>query len=193
LGEGGYLFKRVRHLVVNCEMELADVEATDLGVLPSNFGGVAARNLRFLAERLEYERRAQFFVRWDVMERLETLCLDLRGYSLPRNRYLHKADVFRLARSLEGKGLEMLVIAGLRSWSHYPDTDPLEIAEVEGGIWDPEERVWVDERGPMDINWWMMFKNAVRPGGCLVFVDKENDLEVKLLRPDARHMAMVDR
>lgn len=192
--DGGprYLFQRLRHLVVNSVPALADVEATELGMLPSTWGPGVTRNLACLAERLEYERRAHLLLRWNALERLETLCLDLRGYSLSEDRYLHDEDVVSLARSLSGKSLRLLVIAGLRSWGRYPGPFALGIAEVESAVWDSVRRVWMSEKRGEGISWWHMFREAVRPGGQLVFVDKQNEEELRLLRPAPRHKALLD-
>lgn len=186
--EGGaprYLYQRLRHLVVNTVPALAGVQADDLGTVPSVWLPAASRNLVYLAERLDYERRANLLMRWDALESLETLFLDLRGYSMPETRFLYFGDVVRLAQGLAGKRLKLLVIAGLRSWRDYPGTEPLGIDEVEGGVWDPEDRVWVNASGGRAVNWWRAFARAVRPGGRLVFVDREDGDELRLLRPSS--------
>ncbi|KAL2161533.1 hypothetical protein VTH06DRAFT_8095 [Thermothelomyces fergusii] len=184
--EGGapvYLFGRIRHLVLNCVPALARLEAADLGMLPAARCAQTRRNLAYLEERLEHERRAHLRVRWDAMERLETLCLDLRGFSMPRRGYLDVEDVLRLAWSLHGKRLRLLVIAGLRSFRSYHGFDPETIEDVEGGVWDPSLGAWVSRKKGVGINWWKVFRGAVRPGGRLVFVDKSN--EDGLLPPGA--------
>ncbi|KAL2183742.1 hypothetical protein L209DRAFT_766436 [Thermothelomyces heterothallicus CBS 203.75] len=176
-GEGGtpvYLFGKIRHLVVNCVPALAGIEAEDLGMMPATRCAQTRRNLEYLEERLEQERRAHLRVRWDAMERLETLCLDLRGFSMPEHRYLYVEDVLQLARSLHGKRLELLVIAGLRSFRSYHGFDPEKMADVEEGMWNPGLGAWVSKKKGVGINWWKMFEGAVRPGGRLVFVDKSN-------------------
>lgn len=188
-----YLFQRIRHLVVNTVPALAEVEVFELGMLPSTWGAEVSRNLVYLEARLEYERKANLRLRWDALERLESLFLDLRGYSLPTAKYLFDEDVLRLAWSLSGMGLELLVIAGLRSWERlYPGPDALTIEEVEGGSWDLERQVWVDEANG-GINWWKMFERAVKPGGRLILVDKDagraNDL--RLLQPGRHYGAML--
>ncbi|AEO53932.1 hypothetical protein MYCTH_2106715 [Thermothelomyces thermophilus ATCC 42464] len=177
--EGGtptpvYLFGKIRHLVVNCVPALARVEAEDLGMMPATRCAQTRRNLEYLEERLEYERRAHLRVRWDAMERLETLCLDLRGFSMPEHGYLDVEDVLQLARSLRGKRLKLLVIAGLRSFRSYHGFDPEKMADVEEGTWNPRLGAWVSKKKGVGINWWKMFEGAVRPGGRLVFVDKSN-------------------
>ncbi|KAG7292598.1 hypothetical protein NEMBOFW57_002633 [Staphylotrichum longicolle] len=146
-----------------------DDRATDLAVLPLNFGREAARDLMILADRLEDERRAQFLVRWEAMERLETLCLDLRGYRAPPHPFLAEEDVVQLARSLEGKGLELLVIAGLRSWACYPGPDELEIAEVEGGTWTHRSRHGL---ATLDLRYSKEFTVTVNDGPSLSSLER---------------------
>jgi hypothetical protein len=195
-GDGGdreYLFRRVRHLVVNTVPALAEVDASDLAMSPSTWTTEASQNLVALTERLEYERRANLLLRWDALERLESLFLDLRGYSLPRGaRFLYEHDVARLAASLAGKRLALLVVAGLQSWYAYRGPDVLGIEEVEAGVWDAQREVFVDPGRGGCVNWWKMFKPAVRPGGRLVFVDKDarDGNELALLRPDSRLWAV---
>jgi hypothetical protein len=116
------------------------------------------------------------------MAALETLCLDLRGYSLPRGRTLSEGDVAKIARSLEGKGLGLLVIAGLRSWWRYPGADPLTVAEVEEGVWSDQRQLWLNPRDEREVNWWKVFRGAVRPGGRLVFVDRHDGGQLGLLQ-----------
>ncbi|KAL2017705.1 hypothetical protein VTK56DRAFT_1730 [Thermocarpiscus australiensis] len=183
-----YLFQHVRHLVLNTVPQLAELGACDVGTMPSVWRHDSILNLVRLEDRLVFERKANLLLRWNALERLESLFLDLRGYSHPKKRYLCDEDVVDIATSLWGKGLKLLVVAGLRSWSWYPGPEPLGIEEVQAGTWDPEWGAWVDERKAGMINWWRMFEKAVRPGGRLVFVDKQRGDEVKLLRPRSNHM-----
>ncbi|KAL1837924.1 hypothetical protein VTJ49DRAFT_3244 [Mycothermus thermophilus] len=124
-GNARYVYQRVRHLVVNAMlMEFWDhyIER----------------------DELPKERRISTIgLRWAALEHLETLCLDLRGYTIPdRRQYLQKEDLIRLSRALQGKGLRLLVIAGLRSYESYPGPDLLGIDEVERAEWSEEEGVW---------------------------------------------------
>ncbi|KAK4105432.1 hypothetical protein N658DRAFT_118658 [Parathielavia hyrcaniae] len=177
-----YVFQRIRHLVVNCVPALAGLEAADLGTVPSTWNPAAARNLVWLTGRLEYERKANLRIRWDAMVRLESLFLDLRGYTVTKNLFINVEDVLRLARSLKGKSLELLVIAGLRSGTRYHGPDPLTMEDVEGGVWDAQWQLWGSKKRGRGVNWFLMFKDAVRPGGRLVFVDRSDGNMVKLLR-----------
>ena len=95
--------------------------------------------------RLEYERKANLRMRWRAMERLESLCLDLRGYTYPGAQYIRVDEVVDIAHSLSGMNLEVLVIAGLRSWGESPGPGVLSIEEVERGTWEAGSRAWVDE------------------------------------------------
>ena len=113
--------------------------------------------------------------------------MDLRGPQL-----LSSAELAKVARALGGKGLKLLVVAGLRSWDMYPGGNALELAEVEGGTWDAEWEVWRRGlNGEGEVNWWKMFMGAVRPGGRLVFVDKQDGGELSLLQPDAHHRNLL--
>jgi hypothetical protein len=196
-GDGGkevgpeYLFQRLRHLVVNTVPKLAEEEVYDFGMMPSTWNLKSRHNLRMLQERLEYERRANLLLRWDAMERLETLCLDLRGYNYPGMRYLFEEDVTDIARSLWGKNLALLVVAGTRSWRRYPGFEAMEIDEVERGTWDRQKDAWVDERMGRSVNWWQMFARAVRPGGKLVLVDNQDGAGVRQQRLDPHDTVML--
>lgn len=192
-GAPRYLFQRLRHLVVNTVPELTQLEAHHFGSLPRSWGPEVAQNLELIEERLEYERRANLLMRWRAMDRLESLCLDLRGYTYPGMRYLAEEDVLEIAHALFGMDLKLLVVAGLRSWAEYPGPGVVEVGEVETGTWDRERRAWVDVGKAERVNWWEMFSRAVRPGGRLVLVDKQEGDGVRLLRldPQPTHQAAM--
>ncbi len=171
-GELRYWYQRLRGLVVTREWLRGD------GAVPQGWRTVEGRDVL-----------ANLKVRWEEMGRLEVLCLDLRRGGGPEPEYMRNLELARLAQSLKGRGLALLVIAGLRSDASYPGGEASGVAEVEDGRWDARRRVWrkgSDERGD-DINWWKTFGEAVRPGGRLVFVDKRDGGELSLLQPDARH------
>ncbi|KAK3896375.1 hypothetical protein C8A05DRAFT_20631, partial [Staphylotrichum tortipilum] len=185
-GGGGreYIHRGLRRLVVNSVLKLTDLEVADFGglIMPGWHGRVW-RGPGTLAEMLDREQMAHLMLQWDAMGRLNMLFLDLRGYSLPRNSYPFDEDVARLAKSLE-ENLTLLVIAGLRSWWRYPSPDPIEIEEVEEGVWDPQLEMWVSGIPGVGVNWWRMFSGAVRPGGRLVFVDRQDGNEIMLLEDE---------
>ncbi|KAK4205265.1 hypothetical protein QBC40DRAFT_271384 [Triangularia verruculosa] len=120
--------------------------------------------------------------------------------------FLLRSFVAKLAKSMSGLHLRRLTIAGLRSYvgkygydaSSMRD-ETLNENDLTRGFWDDERELFVDESfcGEVDeagngvktrfINWWMMFVTAVRPGGKLVFVDREYDAEAVIVtdRPDS--------
>lgn len=90
-GEGGgsrYLFQRLRHLVANTVPELAELKPD-----PSTRDLATTRHVEYLDARLEYKRKANLRMRWRAMERLESLCLDLRGYIYPGAQDIHLDEV----------------------------------------------------------------------------------------------------
>ncbi|KXX81881.1 hypothetical protein MMYC01_202338 [Madurella mycetomatis] len=189
-GEGGkkepkHLFQRIRHLVLNTVPALAVSEPWDVGTLPAATSHTLFPNMEMVRERLCFERKANFCLRWKALERLESLFLDLRGLSFLHKPFLDLDEVGELALSLQGMGLKLLVIAGLRSWRCYPGPRVAEITDVEGGRWDPQWKVWIDERIG-SVNWWWTFAGALQPGGRLILVDKQNGgSELKLGRSES--------
>ena len=141
----------------------------DMGYDPEELGAVPLEILRAFAD----QATSQLMLRWQAMEGLEVLAVDLRVYSRPGRPHVDIYEVRRLARSLRGKGLKLLVIAGLRSWSMYDEGRALKVADVEGGWWDPNLMIW-RMSGRIGANWWKEFMRAVRPGGRLVFVDRHD-------------------
>ncbi|KAL2123204.1 hypothetical protein VTJ04DRAFT_3659 [Mycothermus thermophilus] len=167
-GEEGvrYVYQELRHLVVNSVMYDYQVGRGRPGSsriinLHGNTFAVPTPDSEVSAPwgsgELEIERRrCAIGLRWDALEKLETLCLDLRGYSLRRWPSCIKwEEVEQLARALQGKGLGLLVLAGLRSYGLFPGPEPLEFGE--GGL--------------AGGKWLQMFEGAVRPGGRIVLVD----------------------
>ncbi|GAB1310872.1 F-box domain-containing protein [Madurella fahalii] len=183
--EPKYLFQRIRHLVLNTVPGLAQLEPWDAGVMSPTRPINQVHNLETVRDRIRFERKANFCLRWKALERLESLFLDLRGLTYLHKEYLSLQEVGELALSLQGMGLKLLVIAGLRSWLFYPGPQPADISEVGGGIWEAEQKVWIDDRKIGWVNWWRTFTGALQPGGRLILVDKQNGgAEFKLVRRD---------
>ncbi|KAH6650220.1 hypothetical protein F5144DRAFT_555623, partial [Chaetomium tenue] len=139
-----------------------------------------------LRQTLHCERTAYLWVRWDKMERLESLFLDLRGYSM-HPRTLFDEDVAYIARRLSENPLELLVIAGLRSWRFYPGPDPATMEEVVMGEMDPDFRVWRTYGYGTDINVFKTFRAAVRPGGRLVLMATAREEKWMYTIPEGTH------
>ncbi|KAH6854215.1 hypothetical protein B0I37DRAFT_349566 [Chaetomium sp. MPI-CAGE-AT-0009] len=124
--------------------------------------------------RLHKDRLMHFHVRWEALEQLETLFLDLRGYSAEYSTH-NNTEISRIAGMLQGKHLKLLVIAGLRSWQFYPGCEPMTLEEVSrgelGGELDPNPGLYTSGRFGREVNMFKSFQGAVRPGGKLVLVD----------------------
>lgn len=167
-GEGRtiFLYERMRHVMFNADSKLFPLGASDFGIMPDHPMDVAQDTIDKVRLRLEVEQFSHLLVNWSLMPRLETLFLDLRKFSW--DVLDDMAVVEDAARRLAGKGLELLVVAGLRSYALYPG---------------PAEMVWENCRGPTDrsdfypggVDWIRMFKLAVRPGGRLILIDKQLD------------------
>ncbi|KAK0733426.1 hypothetical protein B0T26DRAFT_624713, partial [Lasiosphaeria miniovina] len=130
---------------------------------------------------LDFERAAYLHVDWRQLSKLEMLFLDCRGYS---HGVIERREIVDLARALRSSGmpLRLLVIAGLRSYHRYPGSEALTIDEVESGVPGPEQDVVYNDSGN-GVNWWLMFRRAVQPGGRLIFIDKK---ETKMAQLDEK-------
>ena len=173
-----FCYKYIRHLVINTDPRLMRKIAEEVGLMPlSGSAGPAVRqNLELIEAQLRWERVAYLNVEWHKLERLESLFLDLRSYSCPHTDCLGVDDVLRLAYSLAGKKLKLLVITGLRSYALHPGVKPLSISDVEKrrNHGTAEQPVWAGDS--LDsVNWFLMFSDAVRPGGTLILVDRQCD------------------
>lgn len=162
-----YLCERIRWLCINTFprlLKIAPLDAAD----PEN-----GETIRAIGERLEEEWRDTYALDWGRMKRLRGLWVDLRIWEVV-NRGRREEDGFfrrvasKLVEGLKGKGLEVLVIAGLGGFKE--EEGEAKWADVEeGGKWDEESGLWRFERGRID--WFRSFKEAVRPGGKVIFVN----------------------
>jgi hypothetical protein len=182
-----YLYRRIRHLVLNTIPDFATLSLLEVSTnAPASLGEFVRRNIDSaipeefawedrVEKRLEFERRANLCLEWSRLTDLESLFVDLRGIAHSegwrRKPYVLYEHVVDLASSLQGKGLKILVIAGLRSEGRYPGPEPATIIEIDEGEWDPATKLWRVTRGNK-INWWRLFRGVVRPGGRLILVDK---------------------
>ncbi|KAK0667174.1 hypothetical protein QBC41DRAFT_324428 [Cercophora samala] len=118
--------------------------------------------------------------------------------------YLGILFVAKIAKAMSGKGLRKLVIAGLRSYNGDRGYDSCGLRDdftvrksVTAGRWDANRELfmdtpyagdwWYSARRSLQVeipNWWMMFVTAVRPGGKLIFVDREYDYAARELIED---------
>ncbi|KAK0729115.1 hypothetical protein B0T21DRAFT_370384 [Apiosordaria backusii] len=225
--ERRYLFSRIRHLSIITHPLRGSVGlASLLGVdwvhelKNSDYYKNAAnkdafdKRYRKIARWLMKERTNQFKLLWHKMPRLEEVYLDLRGMTIPcslatppgyedtfRMRGYYSVEfVANLAKTMSGRGLRRLTIAGLRSYTGdqgydaWSCRDKLNIKrDITAGSWDENRFYFINEifagerdedRMPVKtqmVNWWMMFVTAVRPGGKLVFVDREYDNEARTI------------
>lgn len=111
-------------------------------------------------------RRAYLWVRWDRLTRLETLFLDLRGYST-EPRTVHGSDLAKIAGMLHGMRLKLLVVAGLRSWGLFPGFDPTTMRDVETGGESQIPWLWMNEGFGGDLNVFKTFRERSGRVGSL--------------------------
>ncbi|KAK0656639.1 hypothetical protein B0T16DRAFT_487931 [Cercophora newfieldiana] len=182
-------YEMLRHLMINTPMDVWRMSVRDMVMMPDSRGLTPSeeRNLNNLDSALSSERSACLELDWRRLKGLETLFLDLRGYSLGFSRGddrplgLGFLGVSVLAKTLMlyRGGLKMLVIAGLRSYKLYPGAQELDIeTEIDHTReTDPDTgmRYLASSTAKDGCNWFMMFRVAVRPGGKLIFVDKKTD------------------
>lgn len=168
------LYKFIRHLMFRVRLDYLDLVAGDFEDTTHGRNPVAGENFPWVEAWLTHERMSQLVVEFGNMPRLESLFLDLRGYS----RDLFEDEHFlRLAtENLLGKGLKLLVIAGLRSGPWYPGPTALTL-EVEGSSEGSSRDLndWGQPRMQSSWHWIRRFRRAVRPGGRLILVDRACD------------------
>ena len=161
-----YLYQRFRHLILNADPSLAEALMTDAWVYPLTASLSSQVVPWLIAERLDIERHANLSIDWRAMPSLESLFLDIRGFS---QMVIDEDKVEDAAKMLEGKNLDLLVIAGLRSLEFYPSPEDMKVEEPRNGtgrflITDTDEKDWIG-----------LFRKAVRPGGKLILVDKQTN------------------
>ncbi|KAK3341425.1 hypothetical protein B0T25DRAFT_573807 [Lasiosphaeria hispida] len=145
-----FCFQLIRHLVLNTSPRLMEASAGDLGAIPSTSAdGITRHNLEIIEELLWSERKTRLEVDWWRLERLETLFIDIRSYGCSFVNSIDADGLYEMAEPLKG---------------------PLSIEDVETGKMDS----YGDQKGRSidGHNWWLVVRDAVRPGGKLVFVDK---------------------
>jgi len=176
-GRGGattkeeYLCERIKWLCINTFPRLLKVAPLDAAD-PENGETIAA-----IGERLEREWRDTYALDWGRMKRLRGLWVDLRIWEVVNRGRRVEDGVFRrvvskLAEGLKGKGLEVLVISGLRGVEEEEEAKWANVGE--GGKWDEENRLWRFDGGRID--WFRNFKEAVRPGGQVIFVNTVSEV-----------------
>ncbi|KAK0731477.1 hypothetical protein B0H67DRAFT_74916 [Lasiosphaeris hirsuta] len=166
-----FCFQLIRHLMLNTSPRLMGARAEEFGALPSTPAtGITRRNVQMIEELLWSERKTWLELDWGRLERLETLFIDVRNYGSGIVEGVDADDLYEMAESLSGKNLKLLVIAGLRSYKLFPGVELLNIEEVER--WETDSGETQAGRSLDGYNWWLVFRDAVRPGGKLVFVDK---------------------
>ncbi|KAK3383823.1 hypothetical protein B0T24DRAFT_688502 [Lasiosphaeria ovina] len=168
-----FIYSRIRHLMLTTSPETWFLQAQDIIDIPDRASPSAQEAFEVIHDCLDFERAAYLHVDWRQLSSLEMLFLDCRGYS---HGVIERREIVDLARALRSSGmpLRLLVIAGLRSYHRYPGSEALTIDEVESGVPGPEQDVVYNDSGN-GVNWWLMFRRAVRPGGRLIFIDKRFD------------------
>ncbi|KAK4453318.1 hypothetical protein QBC34DRAFT_395268 [Podospora aff. communis PSN243] len=179
-------YSQVRHLMLCTPLDVWRLKFPDIVTMPisGSMTPQVQRTLNGIEISLEMERSDCFCLDWERLGKMESLFLDLRGYSwgvTVHEELLRIDDVRFLARTLglyHRANLKLLVIAGLRSYGLYPGAQELDIETAEKGennlSLDPQQ--YPEDPSAKDgMNWIQMFRGALRPGGKLILVDKRSD------------------
>ncbi|KAI0873484.1 hypothetical protein GGS24DRAFT_490665 [Hypoxylon argillaceum] len=165
------IYQHLRHVAVHSPLELMRVNAESL-----KWAGHVSHEVDpdTLNDALDLDRSAHLWLSWSRMTNLESVFLDLRIYSHDVNterRCLAKAQVIERAREMgRHLQLQMLMLAGLQSYSFHAVYDGITARDIEE----------IDEMNG-EPNWIKIFRPAVRPGGKIVLVDRLTD------HPSHRH------
>lgn len=165
-----FIYERIQHLVLNTVPSLWDLKNTDFGTMPDDPQGIAPGVLEAIDAQLAVERSFHLIADWAAMTRLESVFLDVRPFSRDK---LGEADIAAAACGLAGRGLKLLVVAGLRSFEYYTGPEPMEMGPDSDAEYDGKDggRAY----NPCGWDWIRLFRDAVRPGGKLILVDKQLD------------------
>ncbi|KAI6085862.1 hypothetical protein F4821DRAFT_260557 [Hypoxylon rubiginosum] len=163
-----YIFKLLRHIVVNSPLTLANIDARSMAGPGTTLSDA---NLEALNNAIDLDRTSHLWLSWSQMPQLESVLLDLRIYSHDVNTdrgFVSKTEIIaRAAEMGRHLRLKLLVIAGLQSYcfstaykayKSYTARHVEELDEIDG-----------------EPNWVKLFICAVRPGGQLVLVDRPTD------------------
>ncbi|KAI0160953.1 hypothetical protein GGR52DRAFT_562311 [Hypoxylon sp. FL1284] len=162
-----YIFKLLRHLVVNSPLTLIDVDAQNM---VGSRTDISEAGLEALNKAIDLDRTSHLWLSWSQMPLLESVLLDLRIYSHDANTdrgCVGKAEIVERAREMgRWLRLKLLVIAGLQSYS---------LTTRYGSYCAGAGQIEEDDEVDGEPNWVKIFMPAVRPGGKLVLVDRRVD------------------
>ncbi|KAI4867408.1 hypothetical protein F4820DRAFT_413539 [Hypoxylon rubiginosum] len=160
-----HLFKLLRHVIINSPLSLVNVDARSMVGSGANIGEA---NLEALNKAIDLDRTSHLWLSWSQMPLLESVLLDLRIYSHDLNTdrgCVSKTEITQRAGEMgRWLRLKLLVIAGLQSYCFTTSYKSYTAEQIEG-----------DDEVDGEPNWVKVFMPAVRPGGRLVFVDRQMD------------------
>ncbi|KAH7628533.1 hypothetical protein B0T09DRAFT_366959 [Sordaria sp. MPI-SDFR-AT-0083] len=188
--ERRFLYRDIRHLMINFNTRCDPWQGVDddgFGILPRTDPptGTARESTIALKHRLAFENMVPLYVDYQALTNLETLDLDLRNVPkevINESRW-QTQEVIGLAQRLRGKNLRLLVIAGLRTgpdwWPHEKELTAEDLVQeaVHPTEWD-------------EVNWFVQFRGALRPGGKLLLVDANTEDLGR--RQSARHHEWIN-
>lgn len=166
-GTAIYLYDRVRHVMLNTDPTLWSLTAAEFRHPDDELSGVSEETLDAVQVRLEEEQFAHLFARWHSMPRLESLFLDVRQYTKHSFEDVEEKTMRDAAEGLAGMELDLLVVAGLRSYASYPGPEEMVEEDLKAG-----DSGGLYMGGGSRIR---LFGRAVKVGGRLILVDKRMD------------------